>query len=302
MLNQETNPAEIIESLNQQVVLLKAENEKLLNILIHLKKEKFGSKSERFEVDSSQLIFNEIEESAKLPAPPDTEVVTYTRRKQGKGKRRPMPENLPREEVVIDLSEAEKVCPHDGTRLECIGEVVTEKLKTVPAVTTVIIEKRLKYACPCCKEHMAQARSESILPGTIATPELLSFIIFSKFFQGLPLYRLEEFYKLSRIDLSRGTMARWMVQVAEKLLPIWNLLEEKALASGYMTIDATSVQVLKKQIAKLRPNPRCGCGAPPSLGSSYLTMTCLGEKPLRRDWSLITKGLCRPMPILATSI
>jgi transposase len=87
----------------------------------------------------------------------------------------------------------------------------------------------------------------SILPGTIATPELLSFLIFSKFFQGLPLYRLEELFSLSRIELSRGTMARWLIQVKEKLIPLYNCLEEWAFESGYMAIDATHVQVLKEK-------------------------------------------------------
>lgn len=41
-------------------------------------------------------------------------------------------------------------------------------------------------------------------------------------------------------------MASWLISVAEKLQPIWNILEDWALASGYMGIDATSVQVLKE--------------------------------------------------------
>jgi len=62
---------------------------------------------------------------------------------------------------------------------------------------------------------MAQAKSHSILPGTIATPELLSFIVYSKFFQALPLYRLEEQFKLQGIGITRGTMARWLVGLTE---------------------------------------------------------------------------------------
>jgi transposase len=50
-----------------------------------------------------------------------------------------------------------------------------------------MIEVKKKYACPCCENYLAQPKVDS-LPGTIATPELLSFIIFSKFFQALPLY------------------------------------------------------------------------------------------------------------------
>ena len=191
------------------------------------------------------MLFNELEMEAPL-APPETEKITYTRKK-GRQKKKPIPDDVPREEVVIDLPEDEKICPHDGTPLKQIGETISEKLKTVPASTSVVIEKRLKYACPCCESHMAEAKSKSILPGTIVTPELLSFLIFSKFFQALPLYRLEELYKLQGIDLRRSTMARWLVQVSDKLIPLWNVLEEKVFDSGYVAIDATNVQVLKEK-------------------------------------------------------
>ncbi len=223
---------------------LEAEVDRLRHIIVLLKKDKFGSKGERFNEITEQLVFNEIEITAPK-APVETETIQYTRKK-GRKKKRPIPENIPREEKIIDIPESEKTCPHDGTRLKCIGEVVSEKLKTVPAQSTVIVEKRLKYACPCCEEHMLEAKSNSILPGTIATPEILAFIIFSKFFQALPLYRLEELYKLQGIDLKRSTMARWMVQVSLRLQPLWNILEDIMLSTGYVTIDASSVQVLKE--------------------------------------------------------
>jgi transposase len=188
--------------------------------------------------------------TAALPIPSEPQTISYTRDRSGKGKRKPVPEDVPRREEIIDIPEDQKVCPHDGTPLRCIGSVITEKLETIPAQTTVIIEKRLKYACPCCESHVTEAPSPSILPGTIATAKLLSFLIFSKFFQGLPLYRLEELYRLSGIELSRSTMARWLIQASSKLMPLWNLLEEMAFESGYVAMDATTVQVLKEKERK----------------------------------------------------
>jgi len=226
--------------------LLKAEVEKLRGMIILFNRDKFGSKSERVEeLPAKQLIFNEIEIEALSAPAVETETITYTRRK-GRNKKKPFPVDAAREEVIIHLPESEQVCPHDGTRLKEIGEAVSEKLKTVPAKISILVERKKKYACPCCEKHVAQAKAKSVLPGTIATPELLSFLIFSKFFQSLPLYRQEELYKLNGIELKRGTMARWLVQASEKLIPIWNILEEKALESGYLSIDATHVQVLKE--------------------------------------------------------
>ena len=73
--------------------------------------------------------------------------------KRRKGGRRPLPAFLPRVEVVHDLSEAEKVCPHDATHtLQRIGEEVSEQLDIIPAVLQVIRHVRPQYACGRCKE------------------------------------------------------------------------------------------------------------------------------------------------------
>ena len=236
-----------IAELTEENKFLKTELERLNGIILLFKKSKFGSKSERVEeLPSEQLIFNEFEIEASLPIQAGaTETIIYIRKK-GRAKKKAFPADLPREEKIIDLREEEKICPHDGTQLKEIGEERTEKLKTVPAQMSIIVEVKKKYSCPCCESYMVQPKANSILPGTIATPELLSFIIFSKFFQALPLYRLEELFKLNGICLKRGTMARWMVQVKEQLVPIFNLLQDKAFESKYMAIDATHVQVLKE--------------------------------------------------------
>jgi transposase len=224
---------------------LKEEVERLYSLIRGLKHDKFGAKSEKIEDHPDQLIFNEIEREATQLLPPEKETITYTRNK-GRGKKKMWPEGVEREERVIDLKADEKICPHDGSELRCIGESRSEKLKTIPARMTVITEVKKKYACPTCESYMAQPKTNSILPGTIATPELLSFIVFSKFFQGLPLYRIEELFDLHGIELSRGTMARWLVKVTEPLIPLYNLLQDYVFESGYMAIDATHVQVLKE--------------------------------------------------------
>ena len=217
-------------------------------VIEKLKYQLFGAQSEKvIQNEAEQFIFNELEKEVANIEPEQTELIEGYERKKGRGKKKPFPENLEREEIIIDIAPSDKLCPHDGTELKEIGFEVTEKLKCYPARAVVLVEKKKKYACPCCKEHMAEAKSNSILPKTIATPELLSFLIFSKFFQGLPFYRLEELFKLQGIELSRTLMASWLIKVSEQLQPIWNILEEWALESQYMAIDATHVQVLKEK-------------------------------------------------------
>ena len=84
------------------------------------------------------------------------------------------------------------------------------------------------------------------MPKGIPTAELLAAIVVSKYADGLPLYRLEDIFKRQGIELSRGTMARWVITVAEACRPIWNVLSDKWRESFYAACDETRVQVLKE--------------------------------------------------------
>ena len=81
----------------------------------------------------------------------------------------------------------------------------------------------------------------------MATPELLSFIIVGKYIDGIPLYRMEAVMKRHGIELGRGTMARWMIKVADSLAPVKEILREELLSSNYIHCDETEVQVLKEK-------------------------------------------------------
>ena len=237
-----------ITELKQTVTDLSTEVDRLNFLVKKYKMELYGSKSERFFDDTTQGVF----EGLGLDVTPNQSETTidipgHTRKKNGRGKRKPFPDELPREEVIIDIPEDEKHCSIHNSPLSPIGYDCVEKLKTTPAQSVVVIEKRAKYSCPCCEGNIVQAVSPSVLPKTIATPELLSFIVFSKFFQGLPLYRVEELFKIQKIHLSRMVMASWLIRLTDQLQPIWNCLEEWAIDSGYMAIDATSIQVLKER-------------------------------------------------------
>ncbi|MBO1519547.1 IS66 family transposase zinc-finger binding domain-containing protein [Oceanisphaera sp. DM8] len=61
------------------------------------------------------------------------ETITYTRKKT----RRPsLSADLPREDVVHDIADTDKVCDDCGHNLHQMGEEVSEKLEFIPATTT----------------------------------------------------------------------------------------------------------------------------------------------------------------------
>jgi hypothetical protein len=123
-----------------------SENNHLREMLAELKRMQFGKKSERWE-SSEQLVFNEAEvESRKLdPLGEDDEVeIKVSGHTKRRGHRRPLPENLEREEVIIELPELERFA-EDGTPLKIIGYELSEKLSYEPSKTKVIVYRRAKY-------------------------------------------------------------------------------------------------------------------------------------------------------------
>jgi len=107
--------------------------------------------------------------------------------KKKSGTRKPLPENLEREEHIHDLDDDSKTCTNDGTELKYIGDVTTEQLKFIPAQIKVIKHICKKYACPKCKKYIITAtRAKDPIPKSMATPELLSYITASKYADGLP--------------------------------------------------------------------------------------------------------------------
>ncbi|MCP4801192.1 MAG: IS66 family transposase [bacterium] len=218
-----------------------------LNLLLH---KRFGASSEKLSADQLRL-FNEAEQETdalEQMLPEDTkDNVTVPEHERKKPGRKPLPKHLPREEVIHDLAEDEKVCPHDGHALKAIGEERTEQLDYIPAQVKVIEHVRLKYACPCCAEGVKIAPlPPQPLPKSIASPNLLAHVSVSKYADGLPLYRQEKQWQRLGIELGRGTLSNWMVGVGMLVQPLINLLRDQLLAGTYLQMDETPLQVLNE--------------------------------------------------------
>ncbi len=170
-------------------------------------------------------LFNEVEELVAGDGTPEQEAISYTR---NKAKRKPLPKDLPREVIVHDISDEEKICGCCAGELHCIGEDKAEKLQFIPAQVKVIEHVRPKYACRTCdKESVNNTVKQapvphSVIPKGYATPSLLSQIITSKYQYGLPLYRQEAMFKQHDIELSRKTMADWIIRCAELFKPLYD--------------------------------------------------------------------------------
>ena len=144
-----------------------------------------------------------------------------------RSKHKLLPKGLPRERVVLDLEDEEKVCSCCQHPLHKIGEDSCEKLEFIPAVLKVLESVRPKYSCLQCEKEADKVSISqkpapvSLLPKSFASESLLSNIILSKYQYALPLYRQESLFKQSGIELSRTTMAGWLVQASEHVIPLY---------------------------------------------------------------------------------
>jgi transposase len=251
-------PTSTIEKLQEENEILKQEKSELELKLkwfeeqFRLHQHKlFGRSSEQTTPEQLSL-FNEAESEAKPEAPePTVEEITYKRRKI-KGHREEMLKDLPVETIEYFLSEEELNC-HCGGRLHVMSKEVRKELKIVPAQVSVVEHVQFVYACRDCDKNditttiKTAAMPKPALPGSLASASAIAHVMAEKFVKGLPLYRQEQDWMRMGIEISRQTMANWLIQSSERWLrPLYDRMQEYLLQRNIVHADETTLQVLKE--------------------------------------------------------
>jgi transposase len=215
-----------------------------------LRRELYGTRSERKArlLDQMELQLEELEASAtedELAAEQSaarTQTVKSFARKRPS--RKPFPEHLPRERIVIAAPES---CPCCGSaKLSKLGEDITETLEVIPRQWKVIQTVREKFSCRSCETITQPPAPFHVTPRGFAGPSLLAMILFEKFGQHQPLNRQSERYAREGIDLSVSTLADQVGACTTVLQPLHALIEAHVLAAERLHGDDTTVPVLAK--------------------------------------------------------
>jgi transposase len=213
-----------------------------------LRRELYGTRSERKArlLDQMELKLEELEAAAsedELAArAAATETVAAFERKRPS--RRPFPDHLPRERVVVA---SPQTCPCCGsTRLSKLGEDVTETLEVIPRRWKVIQTVRERFSCRDCETITQPPAPFHVTPRGFAGPNLLATILFEKFGQHQPLNRQSERYGREGIDLSVSTLADQVGACATALRPLYGLIEAHVLSAERLHGDDTTVPILAK--------------------------------------------------------
>lgn len=210
---------------------------------------RYAASSEKLSPDQIAL-FDEAEFDAdsvpESDAGVDDEEITvaaHTRKKRG---RKPIPDHLPRIDVIHELPESERCCDQDGRLLTEIGEVTSEQLDIIPATIRVLRHIRKKYACDCGRCIKTAPLPAQPIPRSLASPGLLAHVAVSKYQDALPLYRQETILQRIGVDIPRATLANWMIRAGSLIQPVINLLQDRLLSYDIVQMDETPVQVLKE--------------------------------------------------------
>ena len=229
--------------------------EELSSLLTH----RFCSHSEK--ADKQPLLFD-FEDEDLIPSDSETaetvagegpyreiKVREYIRRKCG---RKAIDDSTPTKQIYHDIPEEEKVCAC-GCRLKKVGENSTKRLRIIPAKMYAIEDIYPKYACPNCEGSgdednpvFRQApAAKYFIPKSIATNELLAYVMTNKFCEHMPFYRQEKAFERRCITVTRADMSNWQEQIYERLKPLDSLIMEHIKTGTTMNMDETTVRVLK---------------------------------------------------------
>jgi len=248
--------------LKQEIFILSGQVKQLTEQVLLMRQQHFGRSSEKkLSVLPNQLtlisetLFNEAEHESNPSAPePELEEITYKRKKQ-KGKRELDFAGLPVEQIVHKLPEADCICTDCGNALHACGhDMLRRELTVIPAQYKVTEHVQTVYSCRDCERNAeetpmlkAPVPAPVVRGSGIASPSLVAHIANQKYTLALPLYRQEQELKRNKINLSRQTMANWLIYVAMHwLTPVYNALKHTLLQADVLHADETTVQVLRE--------------------------------------------------------
>ncbi|WP_455560184.1 IS66 family transposase, partial [Agathobaculum hominis] len=270
--NSHTNDAVRIRELERilavkdaEIVELRQKMERLNEIIRNADRARFGQSSEKkvYVMDedcSVQLqLFNEAEteQDAKAPEPTVEEVetqVTAHKRKKKRTIEKKFAE-LPVQQVVLSIAQDKLKCDRCGGQFVLIGKkVVRREMILIPQQEYIVEYVTCSYACKDCEKKTGYAHiiettaPPPLMKHSLASPSTVADVMTKKYVDGLPLARQEKIWAREGIELSRATMANWVIKCAEDWLkPIYRRMKHHLIEeSSVIHADETVVQVIKE--------------------------------------------------------
>ena len=231
--------------LEEQAAELEAKAARIAELteqIAYLRRQLFGRRRET--IDPNQLALfdsleSELQELTSAPAPP----AEPKKPKRGHG-RAPLSPDLPREEIALDLPEAERICPDCGKPLQSIGVEVTERAHMIPARIVVKRYERPKYACPDGHAVKVAPLPDGVVDRGKYEASVYAFVATSKYGDHLPLNRIQRILKRYGVHLPRQTMWDLLVRLDELVAqPVLRQMRQELLEERALQTDETPIRV-----------------------------------------------------------
>lgn len=246
-----------IEHLENTIKDLQNQVSNLTEMVLLLRKEKFGSSSEKTpkQIEGQLSLFNEAEiEADSKSAEPVICCKGSMYHRKPKASREKLLKDLPVEEFPCVLHPDDMFCNQCGTALKEIGFVkARDEIEYIPAKVQIIRYMQQACECPTCKHTVRPfikkaAVPRSVLNHSLASPSSVSYVMYQKYVNSIPLYRQEKDWEQMGIALSRATMANWVIRsTQEHFEPVIKHMQKELLKREVIHCDETPVQVLKEE-------------------------------------------------------
>jgi len=246
-----------IDGLESKLDKMQSQVDRLTELLLLAQKARFGASSEQAkyvlgDVYEQESLFNEAEVCANEDAPEPVIVEQHTRKP--KRTKEELAKSLPVVEEIVDIPEGERTCDICEGELHAIGkELVRRVLSIIPAQAYVTETYCINYACADCMKVTDEANiikpevPEPVVKRGLASPSSAAHVMYQKFVNGMPLYRQEKDWGTFGVQVSRATLANWIIYTSMHwLLPLWNAFKALLLESPIILADESVVQVLKE--------------------------------------------------------
>ena len=282
--NLSPDAAAYITTLERGMEEMRAEIERLSTIIRLSNKARFGPSSEKAKylellAHGHLSLFDEAEMLNDNTAPePDTEAVVVDKHtRKPKRTKDELSKTLPVEEIVLELPENEQSCGICEHSLRPIGKtLVRRELNIIPAKAYVTELYQTTYACDACETETDEPNIVKapvpvpVVKRGLASPGAVAYTMYQKYANAMPLYRQEKDWRNFGVDISRATLANWIIYTSTKwLMPLWTQLKNRLLTSAVILADETVVQVLKEPGKTPQSDSRMwvyctgsGCGPP----------------------------------------
>jgi transposase len=221
----------------RRIAVLEKENEHLRGENRKLQAQLFARKSEK---QSGRDRSNQLEDPSETPTP--------RRRGQQPGRAGPQRRDyshLPVREAIIDLPEAERVCPHCGRPLTACGSEVSEQIEIETTVYRRVLQRRrYQRTCGCPGQRTWTApQPPKLIPKGLLGGSLWVEILLDKFASHRPTERLLEHWRFLGLDLSAGTVADGLRRLEPLFQGVVEAFRERSRQSVYRQADETRWRV-----------------------------------------------------------